>query len=132
MLAPLVQHSQEAAEQLVTLGGVHALAELIKQPDAEPLPLSLMLDIVEVLVARGEVAGRGEVRQMLVRDGLLAPILLALRHPGLNRKAVTILTHMVEVRRLKRHRTCSACLCGRIPYTRAVRRQPRCCSVLSP
>ena len=99
MLAPLVQHSQEAAEQLVTLGGVHALAELIKQPDAEPLPLSLMLDIVEVLVARGEVAARGEVRQMLVRNGLLAPILLALRHPGLNRKAVTILTHMVEVRR---------------------------------
>ena len=47
VLAPLVQRSQEAAEQLVTLGGLHALAALIKQPASEPLPLSLMLDIIE-------------------------------------------------------------------------------------
>jgi hypothetical protein len=98
VLAPLVQNSQEAAEQLVTLGGLHALSALIKQPASEPLPLSLMLDIVEVLVSRGEASVQSEVRQMLVRDGLLAPILQTLQHPGLDRKAVTILTCMVAVR----------------------------------
>jgi hypothetical protein len=92
-----VQESQEAAEQLVTLGGLHSLGELIKQPASEPLPLSLMLDIMEVLVSRGEPAVASEVRQMLVRDGLLAPLLLSLQHRGLSLKAVAILTHMVEV-----------------------------------
>lgn len=98
VLAPLVQESQEAAEQLVTLGGLHSLADIIHEPESEPLPLSLMLDIIEVLVARGEPGVVSEVRQMLVRDGLLSPILQALRHRGLSRKAAAILTCIAEVR----------------------------------
>ena len=99
VLAPLVQESQEAAEQLVTLGGLHSLADIIHEPESEPLPLSLMLDVIEVLVARGEAGVVSEVRQMLVRDGLLSPILQALRHRGLSRKAAAVLTHIAEVRR---------------------------------
>ena len=34
---------------------------------------------------------------MLVRDGLLQPLLQALRIPGLNRKSVTILSYMAKV-----------------------------------
>jgi hypothetical protein len=97
ILWPLVQESQEAAEQLVTLGGLHVLGHLIKQPESEPLPLSLMLDIIEVLVSRGDSTVVSEVRQMLVRDGLLAPLLQSLQHRGLSRKAAAILTYMVEV-----------------------------------
>ena len=40
---------------------------------------------------------QAEVRQMLVRDGLLQPLLQALRIPGLNRKSVTILSYMAKV-----------------------------------
>lgn len=98
VLAPLVRASQEAAEQLLTLGGLHALGPLLRQPEREPLPLSMMLDIVEVLVARGDAAATAEVRGMLVRDGLLAPVLHALHHPGLSRQAIAILCHMAPVR----------------------------------
>lgn len=54
VLAPLVINSQEAAEQLVTLGGMHALSHLVMHPTGDPLPLSLMLDMMEALVAMGD------------------------------------------------------------------------------
>lgn len=114
VLAPLIQHSQEAAEQLVTLGGLHSLAELIKQPEGEPLPLSLMLDIIEVLVSRGEAAVQTEVRQMLVRDGLLSPMLQSLRQPGLNKKTVAILTFMVEVCTVPSLHSCALLPCDEL------------------
>lgn len=88
---------REAAEQLVTLGGLQALSALVHHPAEEPLPLSLMLDMVEALVALGDSCVQAEVRQMLVRDGLLQPVLQALRLPGLNRKSVAILSHMAKV-----------------------------------
>lgn len=81
----------------MSLGGLHALSELIQLPSGETLPLSLMLDIIEVLVSRGDAAVQSEVRQMLVRSGLLSPLLQSLRQPGLNRKTVSILTYMVKV-----------------------------------
>jgi hypothetical protein len=56
VLAPLVIDSREAAEQLVTLGGMHALSHLVHHPTGEPLPLSLMLDMVEALVAMGDAS----------------------------------------------------------------------------
>eukprot|EP00892_Ulva_mutabilis_P000234 jgi/Ulvmu1/10210/UM060_0010.1 len=96
VLAPLVINCQEAAEQLVTLGGLQALSALVHHPAEEPLPLSLMLDMVEALVALGDDCVQAEVRQMLVRDGLLQPVLQALRLPGLNRKSVAILSHMAK------------------------------------
>lgn len=98
VLAPLVINCREAAEQLVTLGGLQALSALVHHPAEEPLPLSLMLDMVEALVALGDDCVQAEVRQMLVRDGLLQPVLQALRMPGLNRKSVAILSHMAKVR----------------------------------
>lgn len=97
VLAPLVINCREAAEQLVTLGGLQALSALVHHPAEEPLPLSLMLDMVEALVALGDDCVQAEVRQMLVRDGLLQPVLQALRLPGLNRKSVAILSHMAKV-----------------------------------
>jgi hypothetical protein len=54
VLAPLVINSREAAEQLVTLGGMHALSQLVLHPTGDPLPLSLMLDMMEALVAFGD------------------------------------------------------------------------------
>lgn len=121
VLAPLVQASQEAAEQLLTLGGLHALAPLLQQPEREPLPLSMMLDIVEVLVSRGDAAATEEVRQMLVRDGLLAPILHALHHHSLNRQAIAILCHMAEVRSC-----CASCTCARSSQCRSMCGSGRC------
>lgn len=53
-MAPLVINSTEAAEQLVTLGGMHALSHLVLHPTGDPLPLSLMLDMMEALVAMGD------------------------------------------------------------------------------
>lgn len=101
VLAPLVINCREAAEQLVTLGGLQALSALVHHPAEEPLPLSLMLDMVEALVALGDDCVQAEVRQMLVRDGLLQPVLQALRLPGLNRKSVAILSHMAKVCRFR-------------------------------
>lgn len=54
MLAPLVINSRDAAEQLVTLGSMHALSHLVLHPTGDPLPLSLMLDMMEALVAMGD------------------------------------------------------------------------------
>jgi hypothetical protein len=40
---------------------------------------------------------QAEVRQMLVRDGLLQPLLQALTIPGLNKKSVSVLSYMAKV-----------------------------------
>ena len=53
---------------------------------------------MQVLVSRGDDAVASEVRQMIVRDGLLAPLLATLHRRGLDRKAITALTCMATVR----------------------------------